>query len=282
MAVPAPDAPRAEYDAFIEQRVTSIMRLAQTVARAHRLSPTEIPDFVSSVLVHLMEHDYSVLRQFGRRSSLRTYLTTVIRRLYLDARVAAWGKWRPSAESQRAGVWVVLLERLCTRDGLSFDQACAVLRTNYRLEFDTQVLEAYHAGFKARLRPFFVPDTCIEREPATPVSADWRVADREAWRLLAQTNRRLQAALDRLPAEDRVLLLLFFHEGLTIAAAAREMGVDQKQLYRRFSRALTQLRRALERDGLDRRSVLGAVGRHFTGPLNAFERRGPQAATRPN
>lgn len=282
MAVPAPDAPRADYDAFVERRLTFIMRLAQSVARSRHMSSTEIPDFVSNVVVHLMEHDYSVLRQFGRRSSLRTYLTTVIRRLHLDARVAQWGKWRPSAESQRAGELVVLLERLATRDGLTFDQACTVLRTNYRLPVDTRQLEAHHARFKARMRPFFVPDTCIDSEPTDALGADWRVAEREAWRLLADTNLRLRSALQHLPGEDRLLLVLFFRDGLTIAATARQLGIDQKQLYRRFTRALAQLRRALEADGLEKGEILGAVGQHFIGPLDPFGSAGQQASLRPN
>lgn len=272
MAVPAPDAPRADYDAFFEQRLGFIIRLAQSVARSRRMSSTEVPDFVSNVLVHLMEHDYSVLRQFGRRSSLRTYLTTVIRRQYLDARVAQWGKWRPSAGSRRAGEPIVLLERLATRDGMTFDQACAVLRVNHRIDVEAEVLQAHHAGFKARLRPYFVPDTCITAEPADVTGADWRIADRDAYRLLAVANTRLTAALARLPEEERAVLVLFFRDGVTVAATARRLGIDQKQLYRRFNRALSDLRRTLEAGGLDKGQVLGAVGRPFIGPLDSFTR----------
>ena len=38
-----------------------------------------------------------VLRKFEVRSSLRTYLTVVVNRMYIDGRVKQWGKWRPSA-----------------------------------------------------------------------------------------------------------------------------------------------------------------------------------------
>ena len=43
----------------------------------------------------------------------------VIQRLFLDARIAKWGKWRPSVSARRLGGVAVLLERLLTRDGLS-------------------------------------------------------------------------------------------------------------------------------------------------------------------
>jgi len=45
----------------------------------------------------------ALLAKFEGRSSLRTFLTVVIQRLFLDHRISAWGKWRPSAEARRGG-----------------------------------------------------------------------------------------------------------------------------------------------------------------------------------
>ena len=40
-----------------------------------------------------------------------------------EARIAEWGKWRPSAVAKRLGPTAVLLDRLLTRDGRPFDDA---------------------------------------------------------------------------------------------------------------------------------------------------------------
>jgi len=68
-----------------------------------------------------MADDSAILRQFQMRSSLRTYLTVVICRLFLDERIARFGKWRPSRKAVRVGSTAVLFERLTMRDGLIFE-----------------------------------------------------------------------------------------------------------------------------------------------------------------
>ena len=69
----------------------------------------------------LIDDDYQILRGFRERSSLRTYLSTVVERLFLDYRIRQWGKWRPSAQARRAGALAVRLEALLHRDGVPFE-----------------------------------------------------------------------------------------------------------------------------------------------------------------
>src|SRR5207302_6805108 len=89
------------------------------VCRRHRLSATEADDFAGEVRLRLIERDYEPLRRFEGRSSLRTYLTVVVHRYFLDYRNKLWGKWRPSMEAKRFGAAAILFERLQVRDGWS-------------------------------------------------------------------------------------------------------------------------------------------------------------------
>ena len=77
-----------------------------------------------------------MLRRFEGRSSLTTYITVVVQRLFLDRRNRLWGKWRPSAEARRLGPTAVLLERLVSRDGWSAEQALETLRVNHGVTVD--------------------------------------------------------------------------------------------------------------------------------------------------
>src|SRR5262249_56536161 len=86
--------------------------------RSHRLSPAEADDFRSEVRLHFIDRNYEVLRRFENRSSLPTYVTVVIQRLFLDYRNRLWGKWRPSSEAKRQGPTWILFERLLAGDGL--------------------------------------------------------------------------------------------------------------------------------------------------------------------
>jgi DNA-directed RNA polymerase specialized sigma24 family protein len=90
-------------------------RAISFVSSRHHLPGSEADDFGSHVKLKLIEHDYAILKKFEGRSNLRTYLTVVIHRLFLDYRIKAWGKWRPSAAAKRCGGVAILLERLTRR-----------------------------------------------------------------------------------------------------------------------------------------------------------------------
>src|SRR5262249_44713463 len=100
-----------------------VHRVAREVSRGARLPPSEMDDFVSSVMVSLMEHDYAVLRKWEGRSSLAGYLIVVHRRLLANRRDHDLGRWHPSAEASRQGEAGVLLEKLLLRDHRSLDEA---------------------------------------------------------------------------------------------------------------------------------------------------------------
>ncbi len=124
-------ARRPELETLFVSAIPDVERAIHFVARRHRLSRTEEDDFAGEVKLALVENDYDVLARFQGRSSLRTYLTTVVQRLFLDHRCRLWGKWRPSAEAQRRGPVALRLEVLLYRDGLTFDEAVETLRTNF-------------------------------------------------------------------------------------------------------------------------------------------------------
>src|SRR5918993_5663749 len=75
-----------DYEAFFLSNLTLIDQLVASVARRHRLTSADAEDFRSTVYVRLIQDDYATLRKYEGRSSLRTYLTSVIGRLLLDQR----------------------------------------------------------------------------------------------------------------------------------------------------------------------------------------------------
>ena len=98
----------------------------RAVVRRGRLPPADAEDFSQGVQLKFLESGYEAFARFDGRSSLRTYLTTVVWRLLLDWRTAAYGKWRPSAVARRLGAQAVRLDRLLNRDGLTVDEAIQV------------------------------------------------------------------------------------------------------------------------------------------------------------
>ncbi len=224
-----------------------IERVIGWVCARRGLRGADADDFASVVKTRLVENDYEVLGKFQGRSSLKTYLTAVINRLYLDFQVQRFGKWRSSAEARRLGTTALRLECLLFRDGLTFDEACGVILSDPRVR---ETRDALHA-IRQRLphRPGRVP----QGEGPEPVRLDSGAsaverAERQA--LAERTFAVIRRSLSQLPAPDRLFVRLHLESGLTVAEASRSLGLDQKGLYRRKEEILRLLRSALEAEGI--------------------------------
>jgi hypothetical protein len=86
--------PSSEESAFLEH-LPLIESVIAFVVRRHRLSVQDGEDFASVVKLKLIANDYAVFRTFQNRSSMRTYLTVVVQREFVDFQRARWGKWTP-------------------------------------------------------------------------------------------------------------------------------------------------------------------------------------------
>jgi RNA polymerase sigma factor for flagellar operon FliA len=244
-------AGRARRDELESQFIGSlpdIERMIRYVARRHRLSEAEADDFAGEVKLALIEGDYEVLARFQAHSSLRTYLMTVVQRLFLDYRRKSWGKWRPSAEAQRRGPVALRLEMLLYRDGLSFDEAVETLQTNFAAtESRAELAElAHELPPRPRRRPEAggVLATVPAGESASPE------VQVEGALTAARTQALIAEVMATLPAQERLVLRLRFEDGLSVADIARMLKLDQRPLYRRVEGLLASFRACLQGRGL--------------------------------
>jgi RNA polymerase sigma factor for flagellar operon FliA len=176
--------------------------------------------------------------------------------LFLDHRISAWGKWRPSSEARRAGSTAILLEQLMVRDGYAFEEACEMLRTNHGVAADRGELERLAALLPVRVRRRFEPDEALENMPSQHRSVDDLAADRDRRATGERVSEALASLMARMDLQDRLILALRFEDGRTVAEIATMLQLDQKALYRRVERLLKELRTGLEAGGIDGASVL--------------------------
>jgi RNA polymerase sigma factor (sigma-70 family) len=212
------------------------------VARVSGLSPQDAEDFAQQVHLRLVERDYGPVAAFSGRSSLRTYLTVVVRRLLLDWRNARYGRWRPSSEARRLGPAAVALDRLISRDGHRVEEAVAMLKGRPACT-ESAPLRQLASRLPRRVRVQAVtPETFEGLAPVgfhDPVESQERSVERR--RALA----RLQHALGQLSPDDRRLVELRYRRGMTIRDIAAGLGLPDKPLYRRMERIVSTLRRAM-------------------------------------
>lgn len=233
-------------DLYTAHAATIEAALAQA-SRMHRLAPDAADEFRSWARLRLLDHDQAILRKFAGRSSLRTFLITVVQRLYLDWRIAEWGKWRPTAEARRLGPVAIELERMVGRDRLTFGEAAQTLAA--RGVASLEECDATWRRLPRRPARRRVDEHHLATVPG-PGRASDAVDDHEADRAAAAVAAALGDAMRALTPGDQVLLQLRYWGGHTVARIAAMTGVDQKALYRRFDRIVTDLRRALEGQGI--------------------------------
>jgi RNA polymerase sigma factor (sigma-70 family) len=203
--------------------------------------------------MQLMENDYAVVRGFQGKSELKTYLASVVVRLFSSYNRMQRGRWRPSAAAERLGTPAKDLERLVLHDGYTLGQAGEKLRTAGRTALSDIELARLLDKLPRRgpLRPQEVvdPERVLDLE-AGASRADERVVADEAQARRREMMDALGGAMGQLEMEDRLIVGMHFADGLSVADVARGLRLDQKALYRRVERLRVRLRGLLEAAGL--------------------------------
>lgn len=246
-----------DYERVVLDNLPLVDSIVGAIARRYRLSSDEAKELGASVRLKLVDRDYEVLRRFKNQSSLRTYLTAVINRHFLDKRIAAWGKWRPSAIARRLGPHAVMLDQLLTRDGVETEQA--VQQVMARHDVGRPELEDLAAQLPHRTSRRPRDEADLERVPAAGGESD-TIAALDHSTASEAVEAALGAALARLEPQDRILLKMRFLDQFTVARISRQLGLDQKGLYRRLADVLQLLRGELEQRGVGPEAVAALVG----------------------
>lgn len=247
---------REQLEALFLEHLSLIDRIIGAIASRHDLRGDDAAELSSWIRLRLVESDYAIFRKFRGESSIGTYLTVAITMMFRDYRVQQRGRWRPSAAAQRRGPLAVRLESLLSRRRHTLREATEVLRSEGATALSERELASIARELPERLplRPINVSeDNALGHASAD--RADDAIENENEERLRRESKRALDEALQRLSAEDQVILRMRFWEASSIADVARALHLPQKPLYRRLERALADLRTTLEKQGMSRERV---------------------------
>ena len=248
-----------EYQQLLIDHLDLIDQIVRATGRRRHLSIVEREDFASFVKLRFVEDDYAILRKFQGRSSLWTYLASVIERLSLDFCVERWGRWRPSAMADRLGPVAVVLERLVHRDGHTVEEALEIARTNHDVPLTYHELRGLWEQLPVRKRTTELGEEAAEHLPSESVS-DAIVMEAARKQGIDRLEGALQSAFAALPARDRLMIALRFDHGLSLPAIAGVLHSSVPTIHRRIDRSLKDLRTTLSRGGFDPREVSALIG----------------------
>ncbi len=220
-----------------------VARAASAVARRMRLTDDERQELESKLWVRLLDQDARALNNLRSDAGMPAYLYLTAKNLVLDEWTARDGKWRPSARTREAGPAAVALERALDRDELTLDQAFEALAPRFPRSELVEAAERLQSGRRPRRR--FVSLEVLVENGQEPAACPHRTVENCQDRL----QRALADAMRMLPIEDRRLVEMRYFEGRQVSWISRQIGADQKRLYRRFGEVLGRLRRALEVQG---------------------------------
>lgn len=245
-----------DVEALLLDHLEWIERVVGSMCRRNGIWGDDADDFASWVKMRLVEDDYAVFRKFRGESAITTYLTVVISMFLREYRVSKWGRWRPSVAARRSGQVGVRLEMLVNRDGYSIDQAVEILSSEDGVELTRREAAELVASFPRRSNVREVAlDSAKVKHSASPMRADEPFRQEERAEERGAAEDALASALEDLEPEDRLIVRMRFWDGMTVADISRGLDLEQKPLYRRLDRALAQMRRHLEREGLERETV---------------------------
>lgn len=250
--------PEPSLEELFLAHLPHIEKVATHACRRRGFSPEETEEFVSCVHEKIIADDYAILRKFQGKSSLKTYLTVVIERLFLDHLNHLRGKWRPSAEAVRLGHIAILLDTMLYRDGLPLERACQILKTNHHVEASFQELQDLSDKLPRRnpLRPRIEREEELKNWPFGGPTPEEDVLSEEKRKRRLVVFGFLREARAKLPPQDDRLIQMH-SSGLSIAQIARELGLEQKPLYRRLEKIYWVLRQDLESLGVRPEEISG-------------------------
>jgi RNA polymerase sigma factor (sigma-70 family) len=225
-------------------------RAISYVCHRNRIGRDEGEEFGSYVKFKLIEANYAIIRKFEGRSSFSTYVTTVIQRMFFQYRVQMWGKWRPSPQARRLGDKGITVERLLTREGFTYAETMAILTSGHEPRFTVAEIEAIYARLPERRRgPVLVSG--IEKTNSVPlVDTEDELFSSERAKTAQSTAAVIDAAIATMAAEDQLILRMRFWGGRKVTDIGHALGLESKKLYKRIERLLSQLRLALEQEGI--------------------------------
>lgn len=253
------DAIAASRQLLVDQHDV-VVDAVRFVASRYHLSRDMADELRGRVMLHLATNDYAALRQWRRECSLHTYLVTVVARVFLDFRNHEWGKAKPPALARRLGPVAMMLWRLTHRKRLSFDEAVETLRADHGVTATRDELWTIFSSLPAPSSRYFVDVGELEHREQPGGEADALVQATECRRLASKVERALQQALAGLDAEDRLILNLFFTNGMTRAEIARMLQLDQQRLYPRFLALIQRLHDALHAQQVTAADVRETIG----------------------
>lgn len=231
-------------------------------------------ELFNRVIDQLNKDDYKILRRFSGKSSIKTYLSTVIANTMVDMIRKKRGRDRSKERAAAFGDVGAQLHKLVMREGKTVSEAFEELKNTRGVTVTLEECDEMVRKMKGRRdkNGAFDPETVTTVKEGTmnPGSDEVIVRDRGGTPEDAALNNDstkkarqvVENILHHLDGKDRLILRMRFPANddeppLDLQEIADILNIHKKSAYLRIKRALTKCRVTLEKWGLDFNDLYG-------------------------
>ena len=246
---------------LIERNIKHIEETIRSIYIRHAMDDEEAEEFAAYVKYRLVEDDYKIIRKFKGISHIKTYLYTVINRIFLDEKRKQKGRWRPSKKAQNIGEPAVKLEELIYKYNHTFDEAYEVLKTNYKLTLDKN--EAYEMALKLKRKR--AKDIKIEAEesliniPSKGLRPDEALHKKKLIEIQGQIETTVDAMRQKLSAEERLILKMRFGDNFKVSEIAKVLMRNRNDIDKSIKSILREFKEGILRKGININDVMDVI-----------------------
>lgn len=234
------------------------LTLIQNKCRNNFLDENDQDECYLFIINNLEADNYKKLSKFSQKSSIHTYLTTLVNNLVIDFRRKKYGRRRFPAMIKQLGEWAQAVYKYVCWQKFSYADAYDFLvvenlfnGTWEDFELDIDVIRRAPCV----QNPKFVSGNDIgsnplENAPAkelNPLDALVDSFDREKKKTAVQV---IQAITRNMPQEDRLLIKLVYGSDHKIPQASKVLGISAQQARRRLKTILVNIKEKLLEKGM--------------------------------
>ncbi len=252
-----------EYAGFIEENIHIIDQAIKCICHRHNLSEEEGEEFAAEARYKLVENDYKIVREFKGKSTLKTYLVTVINRLFIDKKRAEHGRWRASEKAKQIGEVAVKLDELLHKDNYSLDEAYQILRINYKIKLSEEELDSIFHKIDKERTPRIKEES--EEEIASAIPDPGLMPDEEVEKgRIEKAAERLFTLVDEisctLSENDRLALRMKFQDDHSISDISQCLGISRNDIEKRMKGILHEFKkRIVASEGINLHDVMEII-----------------------
>jgi DNA-directed RNA polymerase specialized sigma24 family protein len=216
----------------------------------------EKDEYRSAITLRLLENKHKILSSFKGRSSVKTYLSSIIIRYFIDIHRSAVGRWRPSAVARSYGELGVEIERFYIKERWSPLEIYRKLYGNkYDITYDyvaelCSKLPVRHGYKKSDIDLEIISIKSSENnEPETSIFI------KASEVIMKEALNIVKEVIEKYRGKDKLALSMYFNDNMMISKIAAALDMKRHYVDKLIKDVMAEIRAKLKEKGINKEDI---------------------------